>query len=43
MRTSFLVMTLILTLGLGVASAQSAEEAAVNTPVEESFAAVAQG
>ena len=29
MRTVFLVMTLILTLGLGVASAQSAEEAAV--------------
>ena len=35
MRTVFLVMTLVLTLGLGVASAQSAEEAAINELIEE--------
>ncbi len=43
MRTVFRMMTLILTLGLGVASAQSAEQAAVNTRVEEFFAAVNEG
>jgi len=43
MRTVFLVMTLILTLGLGVASAQSADEAAINEFVEGFFAAVAEG
>jgi len=40
MRTVFLVLTLILTLGLGVAAAQSADEAAVNTRVEEAYAAL---
>ena len=43
MRTVFLLLTLILTLGLGVASAQSAEEAAVNNRVEGFFTAVAKG
>ena len=43
MRTVFLVLTLVLTLGLGVASAQSAEEAAINEVVEGVFAAVAKG
>ena len=43
MRTVFLVMTLILTLGLGVASAQSAEEAAINTHIAGYFAALAEG
>ena len=43
MRTVFLVMTLILTLGLGVASAQSADEAAINARVEGLYAAVAKG
>ncbi len=43
MRTEFLVMTLILTLGLGVASAQSADEAAINEVIEGVFAAVAKG
>ena len=43
MRTVFLVLTLILTLGLGVASAQTADEAAVNISVEGYFAAIAKG
>ena len=43
MRTVFLVMTLILTLGLGVASAQSADEAAINEVVEGYFAALNKG
>ena len=43
MRTVFLVVTLILTLGLGFASAQSADEAALNTRVEGHFAATAKG
>ena len=43
MRTVFLVMTLVLTLGVGVASAQSADEAAINAVVEGLFAAVAEG
>ena len=41
MRTVFLVVTLILTPGF--ASAQSADEAAINTPVEGHFAATAKG
>lgn len=43
MRTVCLVMTLILTVGLGGASAQRADEAAVNTRVEGYVAAVAKG
>ncbi len=43
MRTVFLMVTLILTLGLGFASAQSADEAAINTRVEGHFAATAKG
>ena len=42
MRTVFLMMTLILTLGLGVAAIQSAEEAAINTRIEGYFAALAK-
>ena len=42
MRTVFLMMTLILTLGLGVAATQSAEEAAINTRIEGYFAAMAK-
>ena len=41
MRTVFLVVTLILTPGF--ASAQSADEAAINTPVEGHVAATAKG
>ncbi len=36
-------MTLILILGLGVTSSQSAEEAAVDNRVEELFAAINKG
>ena len=43
MRTVFLVVTLILTLGLGFASAQSADEAAINTRVEGHVAVTAKG
>ena len=43
MRTMFLVMTLILTLGLGVALAQSADEAAINEVIERYFAALNEG
>ncbi len=43
MRTVCLVLTLILTLGLGVASAQSAEEAAINTRIEEYIATLNRG
>ena len=39
MRTVFLVMTLVLTLGVGCASAQSAEEAAINEVIEGFIAA----
>ncbi len=43
MRTVFLVMTLVLTLGLGVASAQSADEAAINEVVGGYYAALNNG
>ena len=43
MRTVFLVMTLILTLGLGVALTQSADEAAINEVIERYYAALNEG
>ena len=43
MRTVFLMMTLVLTLGLGVTAAQSAEETAVNNRIEEAYTALAEG
>ncbi len=43
MRIVFLVMALILTLGLGLASAQSADEAAVNSLIDGYYAALNSG
>ena len=43
MRSAFLVMTVILTLGAGIAAAQSAEESAVNSRLDEQFAALNRG
>ena len=43
MRFAFLVMTVILTLGVGIAAAQSAEESAVNRRIEEVYAALNRG
>ena len=43
MRSAFLVMTVILTLGVGIAAAQSAEESAVNSRLDEQFAALNRG
>ena len=43
MRFTFLVMTVILTLGVGIAAAQSAEESAVNSRVDEVYAALNRG
>ena len=43
MRSAFLVMTVILTLGAGIAAAQSAEESAVNSRLDEQFTALNRG
>ena len=43
MRTVVLAVTLVLTLGVGLASAQSADEAAINARVEGLYAALAKG
>ena len=43
MRTAFLVIALVATLGLGVASAQSADEAAINTRIEAAYDAFNKG
>ena len=43
MRSVFFVMTVILTLGVGIAAAQSAEEFAVNSRNSEQFAALNRG
>ena len=43
MRSAFFVMTVILALGVGSAAAQSAEESAVNSRVDEVYAALNRG
>ena len=43
MRSAFLVMTVILTLGVGIAAAQSAEESAVTSRLDEAYAALNRG
>ena len=43
MRSAFLVMTVILTLGVGSSAAQSAEESAVNSRASEQLAALNRG
>ena len=43
MRSVFFAMTVILTLGVGIAAAQSAEEFAVNSRNSEQFAALNRG
>ena len=43
MRSAFLVMTVILTLGVGIAAAQSAEESAVTSRIEEVYADLNRG
>ena len=43
MRSAFLVMTVILTLGVGIAAAQSAEESAVTSRLDEVYAALNRG
>ena len=43
MRSTFLVMTVILTLGVGIAAAQSAEESAVTSRLDEVYAALNRG
>ena len=43
MRSAFLAMTVILTLGVGIAAAQSAEESAVNSRLDEVYAALNRG
>jgi len=43
MRSAFLVMTVVLTLGVGIAAAQSAEESAVTSRIEEVYADLNRG
>ena len=43
MRFAFFVMTAILTLGVGIAAAQSAEESAVTSRLDEVYAALNRG
>ena len=43
MRFTFFVMTVILTLGVGIAAAQSAEESAVTSRLDEVYAALNRG
>ena len=43
MRFAFFVMTVILTLGVGIAGAQSAEESAVTSRIEEVYADLNRG
>ena len=43
MRSAFLVMTVILTLGVGIAAGQSNEESAVNSRYSEQLAALNRG
>ena len=43
MRFAFFVTTAVLTLGVGIAAAQSAEESAVNSRVDEVYAALNNG
>ena len=43
MRSALLVMTLIPTLGIGIAAAQSAEESAVTSRIEEVYADLNRG
>ena len=43
MRFAFFVMTVILTLGVGIAAAQSAEESAVTSRIEEVYADLNRG
>ena len=43
MRSAFLMMTVILTLGVGIAAAQSAEESAVTSRLDEVYAALNRG
>jgi len=43
MRSAFLMMTVILTLGVGIAAAQSAEESAVTSRLGEVYAALNRG
>ncbi len=43
MRFAFFVMTAILALGVGIGAAQSAEESAVNSRVDEVYAALNRG
>ena len=43
MRFAFFVMTVILTLGVGTAAAQSAEESAVTSRIEEVYADLNRG
>ena len=43
MRLAFFVMTVILTLGVGTAAAQSAEESAVTSRIEEVYADLNRG
>ena len=43
MRSVFFAMTVILTLGVGIAAAKSAEEFAVNSRNSEQFAALNRG
>ena len=43
MRSAFLVMAIILTLGVGIAAAQSAEESAVTSRLDELYAALNRG
>jgi len=43
MRFTFFVTTAVLTLGVGIAAAQSAEESAVNSRVDELYAALNRG
>ena len=43
MRSAFFVMMVILPLGVGIAAAQSAEESAVNSRLDEVYAALNRG
>ena len=43
MRSAFIVMTVILTLGVGIVAAQSAEESAVTSRLDEVYAALNRG
>ena len=43
MRSAFLMMTVFLTLGVGIAAAQSAEESAVTSRLDEVYAALNRG